>query len=150
MNIHLEEMNASHIDAIAALEKRCFSDPWSKKLFEQELTNERSYYVVLLDDDTVIGYAGFWKIFDEGHIMNIAVAPEYRGQHLSHLLMKAFLEFAARSEIRYLTLEVREGNIPARNLYYQYGFEDAGVRKAYYQDNGENAIIMWADLEKKC
>lgn len=150
MGMQLVEMGPQHIDAIAALEKRCFSDPWSKKLFEQELTNERSYYVVLLDDDTVIGYAGFWKIFDEGHIMNIAVAPEYRGQHLSHLLMKAFLEFAARSEIRYLTLEVREGNIPARNLYYQYGFEDAGVRKGYYQDNGENAIIMWADLEKKC
>ena len=146
MAIRLEEMQSCHIDAIAALEKRCFSDPWSRALFQQELDNERSYYVVLLDDDVVIGYAGFWKIFDEGHIMNIAVAPEYRGQHLSHLLMKSFLDFAVQNDIRYLTLEVREGNVPARNLYYQYGFQDAGVRKGYYQDNGENAIVMWADL----
>ena len=146
----IEKMNKAHVAAVAELETICFHDPWSEKSIASEMENDLALWLVATEDQQVVGYVGSQTVLGWTDMMNIAVAPEYRGQHLSHLLMKSFLDFAAKSDIRYLTLEVREGNIPARNLYYQYGFQDAGVRKGYYQDNGENAIVMWADLEKKC
>lgn len=146
MGIYLEELKEEYIFEVAQLEKRCFSDPWSQKLFESELKNERSRFTVLKDGEKIIGYGCFWKIFDEGHIMNIAIAPEYRGKHLSDIIMKDIVEYSKKSGIVFLTLEVRSGNETAKNLYKKYGFKEAGVRKGYYSDNGEDAIIMWAEI----
>lgn len=140
-------MEAEHIPQILDLERRCFSDPWSEALFRQELENERSRYTVLLKEGRVIGYLGFWQIFDEGHILNIAIAPEYQGQHFSDILMQDMMQYAAERDIPHLTLEVREGNLPARALYRKYGFYEAGIRKEYYSAPVENAVIMWAEVK---
>ena len=144
--IHIEQMTADNIEEIAEIEKRCFSDPWSQALFYTEINNEHANYSVLYDGEKVIGYAGFWKVCDEGHIMNIAIAPEYRGRHLSDMLMEEMINMAKSLTIRNMTLEVRISNTAALGLYEKYGFKSAGVRKGYYEDNKEDAVIMWAEI----
>lgn len=143
---YIDFMKPEHIDQIHAIEMKSFSDPWSIKLFEDELKNDRAtYFVVLTETGSVVGYGGLWKILDEGHIMNVAVDPAYRGRGIGDSILSNMIEYSIKNNMDYLTLEVREGNTPARNLYYKYNFKDGGLRKGYYQDNHENAIIMWRD-----
>jgi ribosomal-protein-alanine N-acetyltransferase len=97
---------------------------------------------VIKKDDVVIGYAGLWLIIDEAHITNIAVDPDYRGIGASNVLMDNIIKICVERNIPSITLEVRENNIVARNLYYKYGFIEEGLRKNYYGEN-QNAIIMW-------
>ena len=146
------EMRKEHLGQVAELETICFSDPWSYDAFENELDNERSSYFVLenkMDESVekaIIGYCGYWKIFDEAHIMNLAVAPAFRGKHLGDVLMQEMIGHARKQDIKHMTLEVREGNKVAKKLYEKYGFKVLGMRRNYYQDNGENALVMWAEI----
>ena len=91
----------------------------------------------------MVGYIGVWKIVDEGHITNVAVSPDYRRMQIGSALLKNMLEITAEEGIVRHTLEVRTGNEAAIGLYEKFGFETAGVRKGYYEDNGEDALIMW-------
>ncbi len=91
------------------------------------------------------GYAGLWLVIDEAHITTIAVRPEFRGRGFGELLLASMVEAALDINARWLTLEVRVSNTSAQSLYRKYGFHDAGVRKKYYSDNNEDALIMWTD-----
>ncbi|NLK97610.1 MAG: ribosomal protein S18-alanine N-acetyltransferase [Epulopiscium sp.] len=142
--IKIIPMKEEHIPGIHEIEKSCFTIPWSKEAFEKELReNPLAYYIVAELENTVLGYAGMWVIADEGHITNIAVHPDFQHQGVGTLLMEHLIDEARSKNFFGLTLEVRESNVKAQNLYKKFGFINEGLRKGYYQDTGENAIIMW-------
>lgn len=142
--IEIVKMTFEHIDGVMVVEKLSFSIPWSRNAFVEELTgNKFSRYVTAVAGNVVVGYAGMWKIFDEGHITNVAVHPEYRGSGIGSLLVEKMIQIAKEEDIVSMTLEVRRSNFAAQNLYGKFGFQVEGVRKGYYADNGEDAIIMW-------
>ena len=125
----LRPMTMADLDAVCAIEEQCFSVPWSRESMEKELEgNDQAHYLVVEIDEKVVGYAGFWQVLDEGHIMNIAVAPEMRGQGLGEELMRAMLQQGTQLGIIYWTLEVRVSNVAAIKLYEKVGFTSAGIR----------------------
>lgn len=143
-------MGLKHLEGVMIVENLSFTIPWSKEAFIDEITkNQFANYLVAVEDGVVIGYAGMWKIFDEGHITNIAVHPEFRKYGIGSKLVTELLNLSREQGIISLTLEVRKSNLAARALYEKYSFEEAGVRKKYYTDNGEDAIIMWRHEENK-
>ncbi len=136
-------MQQGDLERIAELEKICFRTPWSKAALADELKNSAAHYLVCERDGLVIAYAGMWVLFDEAHVTNVAVAPEFRrlglGRRMMLCMMRAALLFGATG----MTLEVREHNYAAQALYAALGFEKAGERKGYYHDSGESAYILW-------
>ena len=142
--ISFREMTPEDAEAVEEVEKASFSMPWSRKSFWEEAANERTYYLLALDDDKVIGYAGTWILDDEAQITNVAVAPEYRGQKVGTGLMEHLIQEAKQRGATRMTLEVRPSNTAALALYAKFGFKDCGRRPHYYLDNGEDAVIMWA------
>ena len=118
---------------------------WSPLIAELK-DNEYARYLCLELNEQVIGYMGLWFILDEGHITNIAITPNYRGQRWGEFLMRSVMEKMAEQGMERMTLEVRVSNSSAQSLYKRLGFTIAGVRKGYYADNQEDAIIMWAEL----
>lgn len=142
MNYQLVPMTEELIPQIAALERECFSHPWSEDMLREELWNERAVIVAAVaDDGTVAGYAGLQTVLDEGYIGNVAVSPAYRRQGVGSELIAAFVRFGA-AKLAFLTLEVRASNTPAVRLYEKHGFRQAGRRKNYYDDPKEDAILM--------
>jgi [ribosomal protein S18]-alanine N-acetyltransferase len=143
-NLEVKPMALEHIDGVMVVENLSFKIPWSKKSFIEEITkNKFAIYAIAMIGNKVIGYAGMWKVFDEGHITNIAVHPEFRKNGAACALIEYLLNKAEIEGIASMTLEVRRSNIAAQSLYQKYGFKESGFRKAYYSDNGEDAIIMW-------
>lgn len=136
-------MHYDDLDQITEIEKICFSLPWSKESFETELQNNLAYYQCAEDDGKIMGYMGMWRILDECHITNVAVLPEYREKGIGSLLINKMVEICKCSEILTMTLEVRESNLPAINLYKKFGFIPAGKRPRYYVKPLEDALIMW-------
>jgi ribosomal-protein-alanine N-acetyltransferase len=132
-----------YIDEILSIEELSFHDPWSKDSMEKELQNSFARYLVVKSSGKVIGYGGMWLILDEGHITNVAVHPDFRGIGAGNLLLKSLIEIGEIESIIALTLEVRSSNNVAQNLYYKYGFLLEGIRKGYYADNNEDALILW-------
>lgn len=143
-DVRIEEMKVEHLDGVMVVENLSFKIPWSRNSFFEEITtNGLAVYFVALLQDKVIGYGGFWGIFDEGHITNIAVHPEFRRCKVASKLIDKILASCKEKNIEGLTLEVRKSNTAARMLYERYGFKTEGARKGYYSDNGEDALIMW-------
>ena len=140
---NLEKDDIDEVDKIAQLAYG--THHWSKDAFYSELQNKLARYYVARLDNQVVGFAGFWSIIDEAHITTIAVSPEFKRKHIGETLLKAILDECYEQKVKYLTLEVRESNIPAISMYEKYGFQSFGVRKGYYQDNNENALIMWTE-----
>ncbi len=139
-------MEPKHIAGVCAVEHLSFAVPWTERMFTDELVNPLSRYVVLLDRENpgnVIAYAGYWKIFDEGHITNVAVHPHWRGRKAATYLMQQLMQLAASEGLSAMTLEVRRSNMAAQGLYTKLGFAVEGVRTKYYEDNNEDALIMW-------
>ncbi|WP_434282700.1 ribosomal protein S18-alanine N-acetyltransferase [Clostridium botulinum] len=134
-----------HIDGVMEIDNLSFSVPWSRNSYETELKNKFAKYIVVLNKETnkVLGFSGMWLIIDECHITNIAVHPNYRGLGIGNILMNEIIDICKEHNITGITLEVRESNTAAKNLYYKYGFKDSGIRKGYYADNNENALLMW-------
>lgn len=144
----IRQARESDIDGITRLDQLCFSAPWSRESFRQEIMeNSLALYLVaeLPHSEGLVGYAGIWAILDEGHITNVAVHPGYRRRHIGEALVKVLMEEASSSGIRLFTLEARVSNEPAIRLYRKFGFREVGVRKGYYEDNNEDALIMWAE-----
>ncbi|MGC7872777.1 ribosomal protein S18-alanine N-acetyltransferase [Desulfosporosinus sp. SYSU MS00001] len=140
-------MRMEDLEAIMEIEHASFSTPWSLQAFAAELKdNEYAQYRCLELDGRVIGYMGLWFILDEGHITNIAISPDYRGQRRGEFLMRSVMNEMVNLGMDRMTLEVRVSNYPAQDLYRRMGFSTAGVRKGYYADTGEDALIMWAEL----
>ncbi|MCL6454113.1 MAG: ribosomal protein S18-alanine N-acetyltransferase [Alicyclobacillus sp.] len=143
----IRRMTLRDIDQVLEVEHLCFTAPWSRQAFVTELVDNRlAEYLVLEHDHRVIGYIGVWLVIDEGHITNVAVHPDFRGQHLGEFLMRTVMDNCAARGMRRITLEVRVTNTVAQNLYRKLGFVAVGKRRGYYTDNNEDAIIMWADL----
>lgn len=135
-------LDKSYLSKVVALEQKCFSDPWTKEMFEHELESALAVYFAALDGEDVVGYAGMWKVLDEGHITNIAVSPCHRQKGIGTLLLKRLADEAKSLGILLLMLEVRKSNEAAKRLYSANGFVPVGVRKEYYSDNHEDAILM--------
>jgi ribosomal-protein-alanine N-acetyltransferase len=132
--------------AIEGLEQVCFSDPWSYESLEHDILNNKlSFYIVAEVEGVVCGYVGIWNIVDEGHITNVAVSPDYRRKHIASNMLDVLIASCQEAGVERFTLEVRAGNEPAKALYAGKGFKEISVRKGYYQDNGEDAIIMWRE-----
>lgn len=149
LKVQICKMRKKDISSIMEIEKKAYGDfHWSESGFEAEIENALgNYYVVKTDDEKqeLIGYCGFWAILEEAHITTIAVKEEYRGNHIGELLLQKMIEEGYSKDIKWFTLEVRISNITAQNLYKKYGFQSLGLRKKYYQDTQEDALIMWTE-----
>src|SRR5699024_4191237 len=119
-----------------------------RDIFERELQeNHFSTYIVMEVDGQVDGYVGMWMIIDEEQITNIAILPSYRGQQLGTYLFEQAIRIALSSHMATLSLEVRVPNIRAQRIYRKFGLEPGGIRKNYYTDNQEDAVVMWVDYK---
>lgn len=143
--IIIRRMTMADVDGVAAVEAATFPTPWSRDAFVSEMNNVAARYLVAEKDGRVIGYAGAWIILDESHITNIAVFKEERGQGIGRKLTAGLMQYLSNLGAAYATLEVRKSNMVAQNLYVSLGFIKLGVRKRYYEDNGEDALIMVCD-----
>lgn len=143
-NIRIRNMSLADLDQVMVMEKLCFTLPWPRGAFEGELTqNGMARYLVAEIDGQIAGYAGIWLIFDEGHITNIAVHPDFQRHGVASALLQRVLSNAKACGIESCTLEVRRSNLPAQKLYEKYGFLPEGVRKGYYTDTKEDALLYW-------
>lgn len=146
-DVKIRRMTWLDVEEVTKVEEASFSIPWTKEAFMNEmLRNEQAIYFVAVHDKWVVGFVGVWQIVDEGHITNIAVLPEFRGQGIGNQLLAELVAFAKSKGLVGLTLEVRVSNVGAQKLYEQFGFMQAGRRRRYYQDNNEDAYIYWAKL----
>ena len=139
-------MNETHLDRVHDIETKCFADPWSRQAFEVELTNHLASYLLFTDGETIFGYCGLWTVVDEGHITNLGIDPDFQNRGYGAKMMNLVIEWAKNRNICRLTLEVRVSNKKAILLYEKLGFHSAGIRPAYYEDNKEDACIMWIEL----
>lgn len=135
-------LSENYLDSLCELEKLCFTIPWTKGMFEEEIKSNMTHYILCVEGKDVIGYAGLWKVVDEGQITNIAVLPDYRRRGIGEKLLLKLIEDTKKDGISFYTLEVRESNINAISLYKKAGFKQNGLRKEYYADNKENAVLM--------
>ena len=143
--IIIRRMTMADVDGVAAVEAATFPTPWSRDAFASEMKNVAARYLVAEKDGKIIGFAGAWIILDESHITNIAVYKEERGQGIGRKLSEGLMQYLSNLGAAYATLEVRKSNEVAQNLYKSLGFIKLGVRKRYYEDNGEDALIMVCD-----
>ncbi|WP_102260890.1 ribosomal protein S18-alanine N-acetyltransferase [Mesobacillus jeotgali] len=145
--ITFRNMTVDDLDQVMEVEVNSFTIPWSREAFFDELTkNQFARYLIVEVDQKVVGYCGVWIIIDEAHITNIALLPEYRGLKLGEALMAKVMELAREMGALRVTLEVRVSNERAQNLYRKFGFEEGAIRKQYYTDNMEDALVMWVNL----
>lgn len=143
-------MTRKDIPFIAHMERICFKTPWSEKSLRDELRNNIAVYVVAETEGSIVAYGGMWIMFDEAHVTNIAVHPDYRRRGIGRMAMKEMMARAIERGAKQMTLEVRVSNEAARDMYYSLGFEESGRRKGYYEDTGEDALILWNhDIRKE-
>lgn len=147
MEITIKPMDGSHVSQVAALEKLCFSAPWSEKSIASELENPLSCWLVALAGDRVAGYVGSQKVPPEADMMNIAVAPEFRRIGVASKLLEGLLTHLRAEGIQSLTLEVRASNEGAKALYAAWGFTQVGRRPNYYFSPREDGLILRKELE---
>ena len=140
--IEIVNMTAEHVTQIAHLETVCFNDPWSERSIASELDNKLSLWLVALDVDTVAGYIGSQTVLGETDMMNVAVSPDYRRQGIGEQLITALIEALKSQGSHSLMLEVRASNEPAKSLYEKLGFAAVGLRKNYYRNPKEDALIL--------
>ena len=142
-------MVREHLDELVKLEKICFSQPWSYQSLEEELSNDTAYFFTALDGEKVIGYIGLYIVCESCFVSNIAVFPEYRRKGVATALIERACECAKEHGTDFISLEVRPSNVSALALYEKLGFEEMGLRKNYYRNPTEDALIMTKLFEKK-
>lgn len=143
----IRRMQKTDVEEVVKLEALSYGEHhWSKESFYNELSNNLAhYYCATTENEKLIGYVGCWHIFEEAHITTLSVHPDYRKQGIAQQLLFTVIDSCYKNKIKYITLEVRESNIPAISLYEKNGFKSIGTRKGYYQDNNENALIMFTE-----
>ncbi len=149
--ITIDLMKLEDLDQVLEVEKASFSDPWTHQAFEMEVNgkNRFAYYLVARQGDEVVGYLGIWIILNEAHVTNIAIKPSHRKKGIAKELLNFFFNQARLRDVDAVTLEVRASNEPAQNLYRKLGFVEMGIRSKYYQNNNEDALIMWKFLKNE-
>ncbi len=144
--IALLELTPANIEQylaqLLAIEQAAFAEPWTAADYREEAARPIAHLLALTEGGSLLGYAGFWQVLDEADINNVAILSSRRGQGLGRLLMLGLIERARLLSCRRLTLEVRPSNAPALALYYGCGFVECGRRRGYYQDNGEDALLL--------
>jgi ribosomal-protein-alanine N-acetyltransferase len=147
--ISIEPLDEEALDEVVAIEETSFPEPWSRQLFVQEMHHSASVFVVMRSGGKVIGYGGYWRVLDEAHITNVAIDQDLRRHGHGSRLLKRLLESARKHGLTRATLEVRESNTAAKNMYAKFGFEAVALRRGYYAATHENAVIMWkTDVDK--
>lgn len=141
-------MTKDDAPAVHQIEEAVFPTPWTLESFyyEMEKNPQAHYFVAINEQDKMIGFCGMWVVLDESQITNVAVMPEGRGQGIGEVLMRESIKLAKSMDVVVMSLEVRVTNVVAQNLYRKLGFQDGGIRKGYYTDNQEDALVMWVNL----
>ena len=145
--ISVHPMTLADLDQVMEVERLSYLTPWSRQAFESELLQRYTVYLVARAGERVVGFAGMHVLWEMAHVTNVAVHPEFRGRGIGERLMRELIRIAYRRGAARMTLEVRVGNAPAQALYRKLGFitEPGAVRKGYYTNTGEDAIIMWKE-----
>ena len=142
--VAIRPMEERDVERVHELEVAGFATPWSIQSFREELRNVCARYVVLEDGSGIQAYGGIWMIIGEAQVTTLTTDPKARGRGYGEAVLRALMQTAYDAlGIQEMTLEVRVGNEPAKHLYHKLGFVDEGLRPRYYEDNGEDAIIMW-------
>ena len=146
--VHYRKMTPDDVEAVYAIELATFPSPWTLDSFHYEMQeNQFAHYTVAVNDvGKVIGFCGMWIVIDSAQITNVAVLPEARGLGIGEALMRESMKVAKNGGADIMSLEVRVTNTVAQNLYRKLEFQDGGIRKGYYTDNGEDALVMWVNL----
>ena len=147
--ITYRKMTPDDVEAVHAIELATFPTPWTLDSFHYEMReNQYAHYLVAEDEKGIIGFCGMWLVIDAAQITNVAVVERMRGQKIGEALMKEAMRVAREGNMDVMSLEVRVTNVVAQNLYRKLGFQDGGIRKGYYTDNGEDALVMWVNLNE--
>ncbi len=145
--LSFREATIADLKSIMNVENASFTVPWTEAAFRNEfIINQYAYYILATYNDEVVGYAGIWLVLDEGHVTNIAIHPDYQGNHYGEALLREMIWIAKERGVIRITLEVRVSNDVAQGLYKKLGFQDGAIRKNYYPDTKEDALVMWVDL----
>jgi ribosomal-protein-alanine N-acetyltransferase len=146
VNIELRRLDAHDLDVVETIERESYPTPWSRSLFDAELRKPSSLALgAFTADDVLVGYAFVSRYVDAWHVMNVAVADPFRRRGIASALLERLFEVTGTDPRRGYTLEVRVSNVGAIKLYEQLGFEARGIRRGYYTDNREDALIMWRE-----
>lgn len=136
--MNIEKFEEKHLDGVEKIEKTCFAHPWSREDLKNQIALDTSHFLVATVDGNVAGYMGLQIFGGEGYVTNVAVLPEYRKQGIAESLISEQM----KNKMSFITLEVRESNLPAISLYTKCGFKNVGIRPNFYSAPTENAIIM--------
>lgn len=144
--LRITRLSHEHIPLLVPLEVEAYPEPWTHGLFRQEVENGASYFVVASIAEDIVAYGGFWMLLDEAHLTKVTVAPAFRRHGLGERLMQHLIRRAQQAGALLMRLEVRESNLPARQLYEKLGFQQTGLRKGYYAKTNEAAVVMTCDF----
>ncbi len=144
--MEIRPMLLTDLDGVLPIEDASFPSPWSRELYEAELKRSMARYFSALEGGRVVGYMGYWEVPGEAHVITLAVASPFRRRGVARSLIEHCMGYAARKGARLATLEVREGNAAGRALYEKAGFRTVAIRRKYYQDNQEDAVVMIREL----
>lgn len=147
-SLKIRWMDLGDIPSVLSIENRSFPTPWSENIFREEIQSPLCSCLVAAIDGRIVGYIDFSVVWDEVHVRNIAVRPDYRKKGIASILIVHMITETSKKGARWATLEVRRSNIGAIGLYEKFGFILTGVRPLYYRDTEEDALIMWKDLAK--
>ncbi|WP_017651564.1 ribosomal protein S18-alanine N-acetyltransferase [Fortiea contorta] len=152
LDLEIQSLTQEHLNVIVELDQACFGGLWTIDAYKRELDSPNSDFLGLfspLSSSQLLGMGCFWSILEEAHITILAIHPQYHRQGLGQALLYSLLKTASDRGLERATLEVRVSNQPAISLYQKFGFKTAGRRRGYYQDNGEDALVLWlSDLQK--
>lgn len=141
-----ERFHAKYLSAVMLIEPEAYPEPWTENMFRQELGNESSEFFVAFSEGVLVGYGGFWRVAGEAHITSVTIACDYRGRGVGRRLVEYIMRTAGDLGLTEATLEVRESNRHAFNLYKSMGFEVIGRRKGYYRKTNEDALVMAREI----
>lgn len=148
--VRIVDTRPEHLDNILLMEQQCFSVPWTHEQLMAQLSDFMHIFLAAEDENgRAVGYAGLMYVLDEGYISNVAVSPDRRREGIADMLLTELYERAKAKKLSFLTLEVRESNIPAQSLYKKHGYTEVGRRKAYYSRPKEDAVLMTCFLSEE-
>jgi len=144
----IRKMELKDIKDVMKIDQASFTQPWTEDIFHMEIEkNDQAHYFILKTENKVIGYVGMWVVIDDAQITNIAILPEFRGKKFGEKLFGFVCQKAIQMGVKRLSLEVRASNVAAQKMYRKFGLVPGGIRKNYYTDNREDAIVMWVNLQ---